>query len=450
MKKYLVSIITILLIMSFGIVVGFHLTSKKTENLIQSSMDDTVNQNNELSNNTADIVVVLPNKNSEISEEDYIKNSYNGIFELPLNGTTGFASVSLHLYKQIPSNNLSNEVSNEISNNVSNELSNGGTVEVSEETLQKAIDEALAKALNESLKEITITTLKPGQAFKILKESSDWFYVELSNSTKGWLESKYCLVNLPDLIPSIIYDDTNSYKSIFRSSGYALENITGNALYDAKEYNNRLEQEQYLMPLLYPMVKKIAQVQADALKNNDCLKIYETFRPYEVQMKVSASLTKLMESNEEVKLGITTTPWDKTWFIATQLSNHQRGVALDVSLAKVKDKEYKYCGSYAYFIVSKYEEYEMPTQMHELSSAAARFTSPVSSKSKTAWKSAKLAPTMTSASIKLQNYFTSHDLIPLASEWWHFDDLDAREMTKNNSSNGRYYLTECLSEVPSK
>ena len=405
-KKCLIAIIIILLVMSSGIVVGFHLTSKEPENLIQSGVDDTVNQDNELSSNTADIVVVLSNNNSEISEEDYAKNSYNGIFELPLNGTTGFASVSLPLYKQIPS--------------------------------------------NEALEEFKIMTLKPGQAFKILKESSEWFYIELSNSTKGWLESKYCLVNLPDLIPSIIYDDTNSYKSIFRSSGYALENITGNALYDAKEYNNRLEQEQYLMPLIYPMVKKIAQVQSDALKNDDCLKIYETFRPYEVQMKVSASLTKLMESNEEVKLGITTLPWDKTWFIATQLSNHQRGVALDVSLAKVKNKEYKYCGSYAYFIVSNYEEYQMPTQMHELSSAAARFTTPVSSKSKTAWKSAKLAPTMTSASIKLQNYFTSHDLTPLASEWWHFDDLDAREMTKNNGSNGRYYLTECLSEVPNE
>ena len=400
MKKFIIILATICLVFSLGTVTGFYLISKVTETSTQSNTDDTDNEDIGQSDNTSDITVVLDNDNSEILEENYNKNSYKGIFELPLNGTTGFASVSLPLYKEISQDKLLN------------------------------------------------TSLKPGSAFRILQESSDWFYVELSDSTKGWIESKYCLVNLPDLIPSIIYDDTNSYSSLFRSSGYALENITGKALYDTNKYNNRLGQEQYLMPLLYPMVKKIAQVQKEVLKNNDCLKIYQTFRPYETQMKVSSSLSKLMESNKEVNLGITTPPWNKSWFIATQLSNHQRGVALDVSLVKVKDKEYKYCGSYAYFVISEYEEYKMPTPMHELSRAAATFTTPVSSKSKTAWKSATLSPTMTSGAKKLQNYFTSHDLTPLASEWWHFDDLDAKEMTKNNSSNGKYYLKECLSEVP--
>lgn len=414
MKKFLISII-IILVLIFGIVTGFYLTQKKVETT--TTPDETpISDNTDTvsSNDNSDITVILDKNSSKISEEDYNKDLYKGIFELPLNGATAYASVSLPLYKKIPSTEVTEEPTSEPST------------------------------------ENIISTLKPGSAFKVLQESSDWFYVELSNSTKGWIESKYCLVNLPDLIPSIIYDDTNSYKSIFRSSGYDLEGVTGKALYNAKKYNKRLEKDEYIMPLLYPMVKKIAEVQKQALKNGDSLKIYETFRPYEAQMKVSNSLSALMEANEEVSLGIISNPWNKGWFIATQLSNHQRGVALDVSLAKIEDKEYKYCGSYAYFTVSKHEEYKMPTQMHELSKAAATFTTPVNSKSKTAWKSASLAPSMTSGAIKLQNYFTSFGLTPLASEWWHFNDLDTRELTKDKGSNGKFYLTEILSEIPKK
>ena len=399
MKKAIttISIIIVILLMvaifiyikyfSNGIVLGQTSNLNTITNDVNNKIVVDIDETNNLSEN-------------ESLETQYNKNPYNGDFELPINGATAFASVSLPLYKEIGS-------------------------------------------------DVVVKTVGPGQAFKIISESDDYFYVQLSDSTNGYIQSNYCLVNLPDLIPSIIYDDTNSYESIFRSSGYALDNITGKALYNVYYYNDRLEQKQYLMPLLYPMAKKIAKVQKEALANNDCLKIYETFRPYEVQMKVSDALTELMESNEEVKQGITAPPWDKSWFIAVQLSNHQRGIALDVSLSKVKEKDFKYCGSYIYFTVSDYEEYKMPTRMHELSKAAATFTTPVSSKSKTDWQKARLASSMNSASKKLQNYFTSYGLTPLASEWWHFNDLDTRELTKDKGSNGRYYLTQCLSSKPS-
>ncbi len=404
MKKKLILIFIIIVLIFLGVFAFLYFKDNKDSNYenYNSTANNTINNNaieNATNNYVDDSFVDIELEKPTISEEEkYNENKYNGDFELPIDGCTGYASVSLPLYAQINSS--------------------------------------------------VITNLKPGQAFKIVSESGDFFKVELSNSTCGFVESKYCFVNLPDIIPSIIYDDTNSYKSIFRSSGYALENITDKQLYNVYIHNNRLEKDEFLMPLLYPMSKKIAQVQKKALENGDSLKIYETFRPYEVQMNVSNSLTKLMNSNETVKNGITTLPWDKSWFIAVQLSNHQRGVALDVSLAKIQEKEYKSCGPYSYFTVSKYEEYKMPTQMHELSRAAATFSTPVDSKSKTAWKNVKFAPSMNDAAIKLQNYFTSFGLTPLASEWWHFNDLDTRELTKNNSSNGKYYLTECLSSIP--
>ena len=48
-----------------------------------------------------------------------------------------------------------------------------------------------------------------------------------------------------------------------------------------------------------------------ALENNQSLKIYETFRPYEVQKKVSTTLKSLANSNETVKKGINNGGWEK-------------------------------------------------------------------------------------------------------------------------------------------
>ena len=91
------------------------------------------------------------------------------------------------------------------------------------------------------------------------------------------------MVNLPDLVPSVIYDDTNAYCSVFRSSGRVIPGITGEKLYDAKSYNDRLEKEEFITPALLPLAVKLARAQAVALENGDCLKICECYRPYSAQ-----------------------------------------------------------------------------------------------------------------------------------------------------------------------
>jgi D-alanyl-D-alanine dipeptidase len=86
--------------------------------------------------------------------------------------------------------------------------------------------------------------------------------------------------------------------------------------------------------------------------------------------------------------------------------------------------------------------------MHELSEAAAAFTAPVSGSSPTAWKSATLAKSMNAPAKRLQKYMTDAGLTPLASEWWHFNDLDALEMTSGNKSTGKYMFSAVVSEAP--
>ena len=324
---------------------------------------------------------------------------YEGDLELPVNGATGYASVRMDL-------------------------------------------KATADAGSE-----TISALEAGTAFEVVEEVGDWWYVQ-TETESGWVQHLYCFINLPDVVPSIIYDNTNTYASKFTSSGKTIPGITGEALYDGKAYNMRLGKVSDIVPVLYSMSKKIHLAQQAALEEGNTLVIYEGYRPFFAQKLTVDALTTLAAADPEVMAGINTHPWDTNWFIATSISNHQMGYAIDVTLAKITEQQEFVIGDYTATAVTGYTEYTMPTTIHELSMASATFTGPVKSSSPTAWLQANLADTMNEAAILLQRYCTDAGLTPLASEWWHFNDLDARFATEDNSSKGEYLLDATMSEAP--
>ena len=316
-------------------------------------------------------------------------------FELPIEGATGFASIKMDLLE------------------------------------------------NPSKGAAVVRALMPGDAFTIKGETEEYFFVDVIGEGYeeiGWVKKSLVMINLPDIIPSIIYYDSNSDASMFKSSGIDLPKITGEQLYNCYLYNGRFQSYQYVMPVLYGMACKIMVAQQSALAEGNSLKIYETYRPHTVQMDVSNTLSNLMNSNSKVYSGIA--PWGKGWFIATSYSNHQRGRAMDVSLVSVNSMQEKIAGECCYYAVESYEEYVMPTAMHELSVAAVTFKYGVG---KDAWKSAPLSKGMqesTGAQL-LQKYCTQAGMTPLASEWWHFDDN-----TCSGKCNGDFLITTCLSETP--
>ena len=378
MKKKTFIILVIILILLILLIAFFYLQTKfewfAQENVLNSGnylSEQTLPTNNEITNNTINNEVQNENSNSEntipiIIDEETIPE-YDFYFELPINGATGYASISMSIV----------------------ESPNSSTV---------------------------IKRLSAGDGFQILEEDGNWWKVTRDNVT-GYVKHQYCMINLPDIIPSIIYDDTNSYQSIFTSSYTAIPNVTGEKLYDVLAYNERLNKEEYNMPIIYAMAKKIMTSQEKALEDGYSLKIYETFRPYETQKRVSSNLKKLMENNEDVYNGIYGGGWSEDWFIAQSISNHQRGVAMDVSLAKVEDTQVKTTGEYKYLEITQYMEEEMPTKMHELSDKAVTFQYGVQTSSKTAWKEVPLAKSMTSGAKRLQEYCTESGLTPLSSEW---------------------------------
>ena len=222
-------------------------------------------------------------------------------------------------------------------------------------------------------------SMKAGCEFTILAESENDLRVRLSDDKTGiafqgdnapdtvYIDKDFVLINLPDVIPSIVYDNTNSYSSLLSSKGYAIANLTGEALYQTKYHNDRFDNDQYVVPVLYETAKKLKSVQEQMLKDGNSLKIYESYRPFATQQRIIDALTEAMKTNPEINKTITQKPWGKSWFIALHRSNHQRGCAVDTTMVKVTETEEKKAGSYTYTTVSKYEEYPMPTQIHDMS-----------------------------------------------------------------------------------
>lgn len=298
------------------------------------------------------------------------------------------------------------------------------------------------------LNSAVVMSLASGDYFTILADMDGWLQIK-SGTVTGWLQSKYCFVNLPDVIPSIIYNNTNASKSIYKSSGYIIPGLTGEKLYDAFAYNQRLGKDEFIMLILYGTAKKICTIQQTALKLGYTLVMYETYRPYEAQQTIYKSLTSLMKKNATVRAGISTDVWSTTWFAASSVSAHQQGYAFDANLAQISACTTVKIGKYTVTCPSETVSCSMPTEIHELSVKAVTFEYPFSSLKKTGWESVPLAETMTDDAKVLRYLCTTGNLlVPLASEWWHFNDLDARSDTSANAGDGMFIPSVCVSSLP--
>ena len=293
-----------------------------------------------------------------------------------------------------------------------------------------------------------IVEFDAGQVFVIIKEQGNWWLVESSGGESGWVGHAGCLINLPDVITSIVYKITNAYSARTRSSGYAIPGVTGTKLYDAFAYNPRLYRYEFIVPALYSTSKLICAAQQHALEAGDTIIIYEAYRAHASQMRSLALLRELIENNEAVDEAINAGPWNISWFMATTISNHQRGAAVDASLGKILSFEIIRAGEVFFAKKVTYEEYDMPTDMHELSPLAISLTSPVTSRDRDAWREIPDAATMTPGAVLLRSYFDKAKLTPIASEWWHFNDLDGVEAAKEIDIAGVFFIDEILSASP--
>ena len=284
-----------------------------------------------------------------------------------------------------------------------------------------------------------IMTLSPGEGFRILGYQGSWWYVSLSSGITGWVENHACFINLPDVIPSMVFNITNAYASLKRSGPYDIPGITNERLYLAFAFNQRFNEGMFIVPALYATARRLNFVQQSALAAGETIVMYEAFRPYHTQQSVVRATTSLMGQNEYVRAALNTPPWSPTWFISHGTSHHQRGAAVDVNLARVVSYEIRFTGSFAYRYITNYVEHVMPTALHDLHPAAATFTGP---------GTGIIADSMTEGALTLQRLFVQAGFSPLASEWWHFNDIPGVNTATSHNINGRFFTESVYSAVP--
>ena len=285
-----------------------------------------------------------------------------------------------------------------------------------------------------------LLTVPAGAALCVLEEQSGLFRVRC-NGAEGWLDANFCLINLPEYVGDLCaYDITNSYASIFRIHEYDIPGITGGVV---KGYENVcLDEDDYLVPFLYPCADKLISAAKAAEADGYRLRIYDAFRPHEATRFLYDTTSAVLDQpvpvpEEETVEAESPTPepeplpemeaetagdpeaetdgeeavteeeppvpvitygsvmtdnrFGLSAFLAASTSAHNRGIALDLTLERIGDGV----------------ELGMQSAMHDLS-----------------WYSI-LANNNENAN-RLSQYLLAAGMRGLNSEWWHFQDDETR------------------------
>lgn len=259
-----------------------------------------------------------------------------------------------------------------------------------------------------------IGTVSGGTACCVLEESRGMFGIRFGEET-GYINSDYCMINLPEYIGDLCgYSITNSVSAIYAIHEFPIRNVTGVV---TKGYEDiRQEDGSYLVPLLYPAAKKLLNAAESARQQGYRLKIYDSFRPHAATLEIYELTSQIMADpipattytgvpKEQMELPEPRPGWDylslgwlmtgfnyeQNSFLAKSGSAHNLGIALDLTLETWDTRE----------------EVRMQTSMHDLSQYS-------------------VIRENNEAADLLNDIMHKAGFEGLISEWWHFQDNRAK------------------------
>ena len=289
-------------------------------------------------------------------------------------------------------------------------------------------------------------------AFSVLGEENGRFLVR-TNDGEGYIDSNYCMINLPEYIGELCrYDITNSYSSIYCAHNYAIPSVTGTVVTGYEHV--LLDDDTFVVPLLYPTAKKLIAGAKSARDGGYVIKINDSFRPYVATRYIYDETSKCLDyitpgyeysriSLADYRAGVSTgtislagltkyvpeivyasegdtvgtetidpnvmtynramlsDSYDLGAFLAAKGSTHNLGVAMDMTLETIDGTEL-----------------DMQSHMHDLSYHSV------------------MASNNSNANL-LKNYMVPAGFGMISSEWWHFQDNDSKSTLGLSSvSNG--------------
>ena len=255
-----------------------------------------------------------------------------------------------------------------------------------------------------------IGSAKVGKSYCVLDEVDGYFRIQVDGQ-QGYIDSNYCMINLPEYMGDLCsYEIANSYDSIYMIHGFEIPDVTG--VVTAGYEHIMLADGSYVVPLLYPTAQKLVTACEIALEKGYRLKIYDAFRPnvatneiYDLTYRIlenelpEESVTGELAANYQVdetpvtyRMLMTNGNYQLTHFLAKGVSRHNLGVALDLTLEDANTRR----------------EIAMQSDIHDLS-----------------WYS--VCGRNNSSAKTLANIMKSAGFATLSSEWWHFQDDEAKK-----------------------
>ena len=281
----------------------------------------------------------------------------------------------------------------------------------------------------------TLGKAKAAMALCVLDEQEGMFRVRIDGQ-EGYIDSNYCLINLPEYLEDLCqYDITNSYSSLFMAHEYEIPTVTGKVVLGYERVQMRRGEQ--LVPLLYPVAKRLEKAAQSAIDQGYQLKIYDAYRPRKATEalyaqaiglkdqpipektytgKVLTDLPKSVlipgqtqeqqpttEGAEQEQLPVLTYGnlmtdfgrYTMNYFLANGKSRHNRGIAVDLTLVDL----------------STGKDVQMQTSMHDLS-----------------WYSENARDNQNAK--KLASIMEGAGFEGLKSEWWHFHDIEVQDSLK--------------------
>lgn len=270
------------------------------------------------------------------------------------------------------------------------------------------------KAYSDPQKTESVGKVKTGTAYCVIEEHNGMFGIRLNNQI-SYIDSNYCMINLPEYIGDICnYNITNSYSSIYMVHEFEIPKVTD--VVTAGYGKIKFSSGEYLVPLLYPTAQKLLIAAQNAMEQGYRIKIYDSFRPNvatnEIFNLTSSIFNDPLPSNPFTNKNVTDLPsvdkaagevltyrrvmtnnsYGINSFLAQGRSMHNLGIALDLTLEDLDTGK----------------EIQMQTSMHDLSCYSVL------------GKNNNTANTLAS----IMNSAGFGDLV---SEWWHFQDNEVRK-----------------------
>lgn len=254
----------------------------------------------------------------------------------------------------------------------------------------------------------------------------EWTLTVKSPSDSGeWeVSARDVLVNMPDLSDDIVYDVTYSYDTQLRMHGLSVPNVTGERLdgyAEGVEPNYRWRDDRFIVPVHWSAAWRLQDASDAALEDGYRLVVYDAYRPYRASEQLASAVADFVAA-EGMTFG---NQWSSGWFVASGVSSHNTGCALDVFLipsecdyvAEVDGEEIAYADDGIQWYSSpewSWQRADYPTNIDECSEWSTYSDAPGSDE-----PSEKVAAS--EYAMKLHEVMVAAGFSQLESEWWHYD-----------------------------